>query len=373
MKKIFVFALLTVTLFATSAKAETLIEENTRYDSDIVKSGYEITNNGTITKDAIFFGNILKNNGNIGGDFIAFGSGCTVNGTIGGNLRGASGEMTVLGKVFKNASIAAGKIQFGNESVVEGSVYCAAGSISAEGEIKGRAFLFGNIVYLKGQFDSDVTVWAGNGKEVGLIIGDQTEIKGKLTYYAAENITLPSLAKINDYTFVKQKNKAPISPLYDFFGILRYVFTSLFIFLVGLLSFKLFPNFFPLKGITIRKNFFKTAGIGTLTLASTVLALISFLVLILLGLFALDFGIVLSFGSGFLGFYCIILMLSEIPVGLWIGQLILKKAKGNIAPFALGYFLLRLLFLTLFLLGSFASGFTAFRCRCRGYHLKKNN
>jgi hypothetical protein len=352
MKKFLISASLFLCLLGTNVQAETIIDESTKYDSDIVKSGYEITNNGTITKDVIFFGNVLKNNGNIGGDFIVFGSSCFANGTIGGNLRGASGDITVLGKVFKNVSIAAGKINFSSESVVEGSVYCAAGNIYAEGEIKGRAFFFGNNVYLKGKFASDVTVWAGNGQEIGLIIGENTQINGKLTYYGIENIPFPPSANIGDYAFIKQKNKAPKSPLYDFNGILKYAFTSLFMFLVALLTLKLLPSIFPLKGYVIRKEFLKTAGIGAITMASSLLALLSFFILIILGFFVLDFWIALTIGSGFFSFYSIILMLCEIPVGLWLGQLILRKAKGNIAPFALGYFLLRILFLSLYLLSS---------------------
>lgn len=355
MKKFLISAVFIFSLFAVGAKAETIIDESTQYDSDIVKSGYEITNNGIITKDTIFFGNVLKNNGTIGGDFIIFGSSCSVNGTIGGNLRGASGDITVSGKIYKNVSVAAGKINFSKESVIEGSVYCAAGNINTEGEIKGRAFFFGNTVTLKGKFASDVTVWAGNGQEMGLIIGENTQINGKLTYYGTENITIPSSAKMSDYTFIKQNNKAPKSPLYDYNGIVKYVFTSLFMFLIGLLSLKVLPNFFPLKGLVIRKDFLKTAGTGALTIASSILAFLGFIVLLLLGFFVLDFWISVSIGSSFFSFYSILLMLSEIPVGLWLGQLILRKVKGNIAPFTLGYFLLRILFLLFYLLSSIIS------------------
>lgn len=369
MKKFVISTLLILILFGANVKAATIIDESMKYDSDIVKSGYEIVNNGTILKDAIFFGNDIKNNGNIGGDLIVFGSSCYVGGTIGGNLRGASGDITIKSNIFKNVSLAAGKINFSSESIIEGSVYCAAGNISTEGEIKGRAYFFSNVVTLKGKFASDVTVWAGNGQDIGLIIGEDTQINGKLTYYGAENMIIPSSAKIGSYEFIKQKSNTPKSPLYDFWGILKYIFTSLFMFLVALLSFKLFPSYFPLKGYVIRKDFLKTAGTGVLTLASTILAFLSFLLLILLGFFVLDFWVTLSIGSGFFGFYSLLIMLSEIPVGLWLGQLILRKSKDNLAPFAVGYFLLRLLFLSLFLLGSITAIKLPVNILCAVLHL----
>lgn len=342
---VFSFIFLSAYCFAQSGNYT--LGSDMKLNGDIVKIGNIITNDGTITGDAVFFGGTATNNGNVGGDFAAFSSDTICAGTVGGNVRGASGSLYLNSIVLKNVSFAAAKINFDKNTVIDGSVYLAAGTININGRVKGRTFLCGNTVSLSGVYDGDVTVWTGDNN--GIIIADNTVIKGTLNYYANADAVFPEGADINAYTFHKVENGA-VNPMMDRNGILRIIFTSILILLLGLILNLISPEFFAKKAYFIRKRFLLSSGIGILVLVAALVAAATYMAFCVLGIFAFKMAAVLSVGAVLAGIFAFLLLFSEIPFSLWLGSLILRNSKSNMLRFTLGYVLLKLVFIVIYML-----------------------
>lgn len=216
------------------------------------------------------------------------------------------------------------------------TTYLYGDTVKSLGTVEGQTNIYGNDITLGGTYNGDVNIH--NISENGtLSMLPGTVINGKLTYRGVTEFHVPSYVTVNEYEYIKTD---PVSSEgiqgTDVMGIVKRIATIVVYYLFALLLFRLFPRFFVRSGKFISQNPLQAAGIGIATLGTFVGGLLLLLIIILLVITILEFS-VLGFTMLVLFFFAIAtLVFAEIPVSLWLGDIILRKTDSVPAKLAAG-------------------------------------
>ncbi len=304
-----------VSAFELKKADSLLIEEN--INDNVYALANEITVNGKIDGDLICLTKDLRIKGEITGDVICATQNASLGGTILGDLRIAAGEKAVVsGKVKGNANVLSQKFSMPRLSSVGKSLLLMADEAVVDGSVEKNvegAVLRANIA---GHIGGDVDLEMG-GKEIKepLSINKQAYIGGNVSYRSAnKKINISEEAYINksvnhEFKKIKEKEKNPFG-----FG---WFYSLVFCLLLGLLTAWLLKKYLPEidKKMTEKADHCFVWGALSFILAPI---LLFFLLLTIVG-------IPLALLAGFL--WLLILLLSRLLAGIWIGQKILKKTK----------------------------------------------
>jgi cytoskeletal protein CcmA (bactofilin family) len=297
--------------------------------------------------------------GVVNGELWAAGYTITVNGAVDGSVMAAAYMIDISGDIGHAVRVAGQTISISGNVNGDLMAFGAVVNVASTATVKGDLLVGAEDVRLDGLIEGDIKgggseVTIGNGVKGNvelevdsLTILSTANIEGDLTYTSEEEADIQSGAQIGGATThnlppVKEEPAKP-APLAPFPSILGWVIGFLMALVTGIVIILTAPNRLTSVAESIRTRPGASAAWGALVVFITPIAAILVCITIVgipLGLIALAL-----WGIG--------LYLAQIPVGLLIGRLIIRRFRGMerrgilIAALALGLVILKLLELLL--------------------------
>lgn len=329
--------LLSGTVIAIAADENSVIKAGETVDGDFITGGVAVLNEGTILGDFIAAAQNLTNTGEVEGDLIAGASQISVNGRIGGSLRVAAADLKVNCTVERNATIFGSTLTVGEDTVIKRNAYYLGGIISASGRVMGNTSINAGNVTLGGIYEGDVKINnMTEGSTLNILPG--TVIKGKLTYEGVTKYEVPSDVQVGSYSYIRIEpvNKTSVQPAFSLWSFIKRIFTLLVYYLFALLIYKIFPRFFVRSGDFIEARPLSSAGIGIATLGSLVAGSLALILLLILAVFIIKGSVVLFGSLVFLFVTVVTILFADIPVSMWLGNIITNRRLSVPARLAAG-------------------------------------
>ena len=297
--------------------------------SDLIVSGTSVRVDGTVEGDLIAFTGMLIVTGHVTGDIIAFAGQMRMEGTVDGNIRVISHTVGIAGAVGKNVTYIGNSLDLTEKGQVGGSLTSIAGDADLDGQIH-RDFL-GMIdrTRLDGRIGGQM--WL-RGRS--LAIGPTAEISGPATFRGPRQPVVASGAKLASPLHLERQGEAPRLLFSGIRLLVREIVGFGAALLLGVLLVTVVPGFF-------RATLLETGRIG-LPIGVGALALITAVFLFVLGILLIFVGV----GAGVAGAlgYAPILYVSQVFVGAWLGNKILRESSNTttavIGRIALGLLIL---------------------------------
>ncbi|NVM00888.1 MAG: hypothetical protein HWN67_01010, partial [Candidatus Helarchaeota archaeon] len=293
------------------------IGKNDTINDDIFTASESIKVNGYVNGDVISAGRSLISNGNIKKDFIGIGETIFIDGSVGDDIIIAAQKSTISAEVEGDVIAAGREIELLNESVINGNVYSAGGTVIINGDVKGSVKCKGGDIIISGIIGKNANLDAS--KSITFLTG--ARILGNLKYKASDE--LPNIAEKNivkgDISFEKIKEKRKYFSGFKFLFELWSFAASI---VVGLLMIVFLKRNVRETVILIKRKFAASFGIGAAVL-------IGIPILVLLSLI---FIITIPAGLILLVIYLIVAYICKIYVGILLGNYILKRPLEDEQP-----------------------------------------
>jgi cytoskeletal protein CcmA (bactofilin family) len=222
-----------------------------------------------------------------------------------------AGRLTQVSGEFTGSLTAVGNtVKIEPQAVFQQNLVCLGDQVICEGTVGGDLKITAKKVTLGGQIDGDVSITAQD-----IVILPRTVLNGNLSYTAPKELVLSSSIVLNGD--LKRRFKAPPSkPFFkpDLVGHVGFAAAAL---LTGLAFFSVFPVYTARAAGLLQTTRATCALTGFAGLA--LIPMIAFL--LLLTFIGLPLSMLLIL------FYLILLYLSKVIVGLWLGALILRRKQ----------------------------------------------
>ncbi|MGI6084561.1 MAG: hypothetical protein ACOYIF_03855 [Acetivibrionales bacterium] len=325
------------TVLAYAAGENPVIGSGETRTGDFITAGSTVINDGVILGDFIAGAQVLKNSGEVGGDLIAGSNELSISGHIKGSVRTASNNANVSATIDRNLMIFASNLVISENAEIKRNAYLFGAVVSSYGKVSGNISIFGGDVTLGGTYEGDVKI---NGMQEGSVFRmvPGTVIKGKLIYEGITRYEVPSDVQVRDYEYIKMEpvSKQDANQRIHFWNIIKKIVTMCVYYLFALLLYKLFPRFFVRSGDFIEAKPISAAGIGIATLGSLVAGSLLLILLLILAIFIIK-GSVFFFGALVFVFVMVITILfADIPISLWLGNIITSRKFGVPGRLAIG-------------------------------------
>jgi hypothetical protein len=316
-------------------------------------------NNVTITSEEVIEGDLYLSGGNliingtVNGDVFGAGQSFTINGNVNGGITLAAQTITINGNIASGARVAGQYVtlngNIGRDLVAAGATV----TISPQSEIMADLVLAAATALIEGNVHRNITGSAGTATIAGEVGGNidlevdqltltpNANIQGNLVYESANNADIQAGATVGGTTTrnmpeTTTRDYRAYLPALAGVAVLWKVMGFLMILLTGIILILIAPHRTGLMANAIKHHPWQSLGWGALILLATPIA--AFIVMFTI------IGIPLSLIA--LVLYAIAIYISQIPVGLIIGQLIIRQnreleSRGiMIGALALGLFLL---------------------------------
>lgn len=333
MKKGFIFLGVLVILITLSAQAvgaakadfdqKIYVSENETINDNFFRWGNEIIIDGTIEGDAILAANKIIINGEVQGDVIAVGNTIEINGEVLGNVRVVGGNsVTINSSIGKNLNIAADTATLNSEAGVGWTFSFIANTIVMKAPVGGSVYGYANNIDLDNEVGKNVTLFLGQEGKARL--SSATKINGHLEYYGNETALNDAGAQIsgniirkpaNDF-FTFDTDRFTIPWIYSF---IISLFGTL---LVGTILISIFPKWIQkFIGSMQEKTGYKMLW-----------GLLYFFLIPLVCILAMITLIGIPLAMITMVIYMIIIYVSKIFIGVWLGSLIVNLIqKKNVS------------------------------------------
>jgi len=338
---------------------------------DLFFGSQHFVSSGRVTGDIIGGGSYVSVPGIVDGSIISGGEFVKISGLVKGNVRVAGKDVTLGGTVKKNV-IACGSSVSLNSSI-DGSLIACGKDLVIDGSVRGITRIFGSNITLKGTFfgnvfindvDFDAEHTDFKDTKSSLVVLPGTVVHGILKFRGS-SADIQKGAKIKDFQWQKIKDSkgiVKVSRAKDHvWTFVKVLFVTVMLFLIGLLIQKLYPETFNTMTQTTENKVANSLGLGLGAVFSTIPVFIIFVVLLALSILITPaFGLI--FGLTTTGLYIVLFYFSTIPVGIWLGNVILKDKSQALLRFFLGLMIFNIVVfcLNLFVtLGIGASVFSA--------------
>jgi cytoskeletal protein CcmA (bactofilin family) len=348
------------TALAMSLTIET-VKPGEVFPRDKFIAAQNFRNDGLIKGDLFFWAQNASSTGTVTGDIIGAGQDVSLSGTVQGNIRAVGGSVTVSGNVMKNVIACGPVVLLTGDSRIDGSLIACGQSIAVNGKVKGNTLIYGEKITLQGEFFGDVTI---NNFGIDKQDRDDWDLKDSLTVlpgtvvhgtlkYKGSTADIQKGARVADFKWTKTKtapdkgiSRETGKHIQDF---VKLLFTTVVLFLIGLMLYKSFPAVFTGMGDFSAHKPWNAILYGLIAVFSTIPAMVLFIVLMVLSFimtpaFGLIFGITAA--TAYVGLF----YFSTIPAGLWLGNLILRNNPNLLLRFGLGLILFNLILYILNLL-----------------------
>ncbi len=236
------------------------------------------------------------------------------------DIRLVSGNLTIKNsRISGDVIVGVGVLKIDKDTKIDGDIYVGAGSVSLLGDVGGNVRIGAEKVTINSYIGGDMRVNADS-----LTIKENTDVQGRAIYEYGQDGNKASID--SSATFVSEleqsKAGANVSENRFFPSITSFVFSLLMIWIVGLALVLLMPICMRKTSEIIEKKSWSTLGWGLLGLI--VLPIVLFIIFIsFLGIPLALMGFVL---------YFIMIYISKIFVGTYIGTKILKSKDKKHAP-----------------------------------------
>ncbi|MFH0847678.1 MAG: hypothetical protein V1894_06485 [Chloroflexota bacterium] len=307
-------------------------------EGDLYLAGGNIIVDGTVNGDIFGVGQSLTINGVVNGGVTFAGQLVTVNGEISNSARLAGQSITVTGKIGRDLVVAGSAVTINSQSVTSGDLVLAVGTALVNGRVGGNIRGGAGTVTVAGAVGGDVDLRTEN-----LTITSGVSIQGNLTYTSQNEAVIQSGATIAGTTNHKMPEaKAParrFPPVAAGAKVLWQVLCFLMTLIAGVILILIASPRLNLMANSIQSKPWQSLGWGAILLIVVPVAS----VIVMITVIGLPLGLIS------LVLYGIAVYLSQIPVGLLIGRLIIRQNRelGSrglvIGALALGLLILLLL------------------------------
>jgi cytoskeletal protein CcmA (bactofilin family) len=294
---------------------------------------------GRLEGDLLAAGATISVPGEVIGDVLAGGSMVTIGGHVGESVRVGGSQMIVTGRIDGDLVFFGGNLQIAPGARVGGDLWVFSGAVDLQGEVAGSLLARTGKVALSGRVGRNADIETDE-----LAVDPQASIGGDLRYLARRppKTGLDSVVggRVERVEPEKKDERAGWSP----WSVALWLIKLLGALVVGLLALRLWPARSAGTAAAVAREPGMALGIGlgtglVLPIAAAILVVISLLVATPLALIVWVLVAV--------GFY-----LGKLPVGLWIGDRLLRRGTTERPrPLALlvGVGLLYLVFLVPYL------------------------
>lgn len=306
----------------------------------------------TLNEDLFAWGGAVNVDGTVNGDVFAAGGSVGINGTVNGSVTAAGGTINISGRVTHSLRMASGIL--GIDGIVDGDATLLGRSlvIGPRGRVGGHLQMVMKDVQIKGTVEGDLsgstTYLAISGLVLGnldisaetLIIEATAEVRGDIYYVSPSEIQIAPGAKITGT--VTQRFPEPISELArppSLLTILRdRAVTYLMALLIGVVLLFVLPRRMNGASQALQSRPWASLGWGALIFVA-VPAAASVIALTVIGI---------PLALIVMALYGITLYLTQLPISLTMGRLILehfRRVEGRwlqVVALALGLAILEL-------------------------------
>ncbi len=319
------------------------LSEDEQVYGDLYLAGRVISSSATVIGDIFAAGETLKIAGSVDGGLTAAGQTIVVDGVITRGARLAGSSVDVAGHVERDLLVGSGVFTLEPEASIGQDLLFGAGTVVLRGEVGGNVRGGAEELIIEGTVTGNVDVEVGT-----LVIGPGANVGGDLTYSSRTEADIPADTVQGSISYSPRIDDRirsslfggleALAPLAVLASILWKVAWYLMTLVVGIVLILLAPRRMAGAATALRTDTGPVAGWGAIALFVTPLAAI----LVCLTIIGLPLGIIALLLWG------ILLYLSQLPVSLFIGQLILGHQKPLASKgFMIGSLALGLLILTL--------------------------
>ncbi len=271
----------------------------------------QITVRGEAEDDLFAAGTLVELSGRFGGDVWAGASErVRLAGRFHDHVRAIAQTVQVSGTLDQSLTAVGSQITVLPDAAVAGSMRCAGETVTSEGTVDGEVHIAAQKVTLGGRAGGDVFITAQD-----IVLLPHTQIDGNLTYTAPGEL-LPAASVVIGGELIRRPAPPPqrhiLKP--DLAGHAGFAVAAL---LTGLVFSALFPAY-----TTRSVQLLRTArGPCVLTGFAALFLIPAASLLLMLTLIGLPLGLLSA------GFYAILLYLSKIITGFWIGSILLRRSS----------------------------------------------
>jgi len=327
---------LMVALFATPALAfdarggqTVTVPSGEVVEGDLYVAGNNVVIDGTVNGDVFAAGQTLTINGKVNGGVSLAGQTITLNGSIGNGARVAGQSIIVNGNIGRDFVVFASDMTMSGKAAISGDLVMGLGTATINGRIAGN--IRGNVgqATISGEVGGNVDLTSGS-----LIVASGARIQGGLTYTSENQAVIQSGASIAGTTAHKVPVKEPARTFWS--SAVWQVLGFLMILVLGIIFVLIASRRVAALANSVQSRPWQTLGLGAVILIVTPIAAI----IVMITVIGLPLGLIS------LVLYGIALYLSQVPIGLLIGRLIIRRkpeleSRGMmIAALALGLFIL---------------------------------
>lgn len=302
---------------------------------DFFAAAQEIIISGVINGDVFMAGGNIMIDGTINGDLMAVSNNINFKGIVSDDARLAGNIILIDGLIGKNLTLGGSSVAINDKAKISGSLLAFAGNTKVQGPIGKDARIYGGQVFINNQIGRDL-----NGAFDELVLAPQTKILGDLDYQSSKEAQLDQGAKVFGQTIYKplvRKNLWPkpfmssrrLMPIFfGFYGLalIFKFFALLLAFGFGFLFFYFFPKRIEKMTKIIEAHFWKSLGIGVITLMIFILLTI----LLLISLIGIPF-IFIAFPL-----FGLLIYFSKLFTSFFVGRRILGPKKNWIWSLIIG-------------------------------------
>jgi cytoskeletal protein CcmA (bactofilin family) len=317
-------ALTAVPVLAFDARAgdNVTIAAGEEVNEDAYLAGNNVLCNGTVNGDIFAAGQTVTIGGTVANGVTAAGQTVLVSGPVGHGVRAAGSTVDIVGTVGRDVVAAGGNVTIHRSASMNRDLLIAAGAAVISGDVGRNVWGAADQLTIEGSVGGNVDVKVGT-----LIIAPGATVGGNLSYTAESEATIPVGAVKGTVTFTQRVDDGArrgaagrfgaLAPLAFFAGLTWKIIAYLMAFLTGLVLIVIAPRRMATASSAIRNDKGPVAGYGAIALFVTPIAA----VVVCLTIIGLPLGIIALLLWG------IVLYLSQLPVSLFIGHLILGRTR----------------------------------------------
>jgi cytoskeletal protein CcmA (bactofilin family) len=287
-------------------------------NDDLYIAGGDIVIDGTVNGDVFAIGRSITINGNVNGGVSFAGQTGTVNGVITNSLRFGGQSIVVNGRIGRDLVVGSSQLSVSSTGQIDGDLIFGAGTVQVNGPMGDSILGAGSEVTLASNVGGDITI---NVERLTITSG--AEIQGDIKYTSPNEANIQSGAIISgDVSHLiperPEKDEVGKGIIAGILGAAVWkILTYVMIFIIGIILILIARRRVNLMQTAIQKTPWQTLGWGALILIATPIAA----VIVMITVIGLPLGIISLLLWG------ILLYLSQIPVALLLGRLIIRQNR----------------------------------------------
>ncbi len=334
---VFCFAVPALAFDFRGAETVTVASEEV-IDDDLYAGANKVIMEGTVDGELWAAANTIVVGGEVSGSTMAAGRTIAIYGDVGHAVRAVGETISIGGSVDGDLMVGCGELDIARAARIKGDLLLGAGNARIGGLVGGDIRGGGGSISIGGEVRGDIELEVET-----LTIESTADIQGNLVYTSENKADIQSGAEIGGVTTHKLpegEEGGAGSSLFAFLSDVKWKFIGfLMALLAGLVAILLAPRWLASVAEAVRSRPGPSAGWGALILFVTPIAAIVTCITII----GIPVGLIT------LALWGIAVYLAQIPVGLFVGKLIIGRSRDveskglMVAALALGLVILKLL------------------------------